>query len=69
MKLKGFIFDLDGTLINSLPVVRTSFNTTLLKFSGRVYEDKELSSLFGPTEEGIFKNFSQIHGTRFCSTI
>ncbi len=56
MKLKGFIFDLDGTLINSLPVVRTSLNTTLLKFSGRVYSDQELSSLFGPSEEGIFKN-------------
>lgn len=55
MKLKGFIFDLDGTLINSLPVVRTSFSRTLLKFSGREYSDKELSSLFGPTEEGIFK--------------
>ncbi|TGE38469.1 HAD family hydrolase [Desulfosporosinus fructosivorans] len=55
MKLKGFIFDLDGTLINSLPVVRTSLNTTLLKFSGRVYADQELSSLFGPSEEGIFK--------------
>lgn len=56
MKLKGFIFDLDGTLINSLPVVRTSLNTTLLKFSGRVYTDQELTSLFGPSEEGIFKN-------------
>jgi len=55
MKLKGFIFDLDGTLINSLPVVRTSLNTTLLKFSGRVYADHELSALFGPSEEGIFK--------------
>jgi pyrophosphatase PpaX len=55
MKLKGFIFDLDGTLINSLPVVRTSLNTTLLKFSGRVYNDKELSSLFGPSEEGVFQ--------------
>ncbi|MDR3585176.1 MAG: HAD family hydrolase [Desulfosporosinus sp.] len=55
MKLKGFIFDLDGTLINSLPVVRTSLNATLLKFSGRVYTDKELSSLFGPSEDGIFK--------------
>ncbi len=55
MKLKGFIFDLDGTLINSLPVVRTSLNTTLLKFSGRVYADQELSALFGPSEEGIFK--------------
>lgn len=55
MKLKGFIFDLDGTLINSLPVVRTSLNTTLVKFSGRVYTDQELTSLFGPSEEGIFK--------------
>ena len=55
MKLKGFIFDLDGTLINSLPVVRTSLNSTLLKFTGRVYADQELSSLFGPSEEGIFK--------------
>jgi len=55
MKLKGFIFDLDGTLINSLPVVRSSLHSTLLKFSGRVYEDQELSSLFGPSEEGIFK--------------
>ncbi|MDR3542130.1 MAG: HAD family hydrolase [Desulfosporosinus sp.] len=55
MKLKGFIFDLDGTLINSLPVVRTSLNNTLIKFSGRVYTDKELSSLFGPSEDGIFK--------------
>jgi len=55
MELKGFIFDLDGTLINSLPVVRTSISRTLLKFSGREYSDKELSSLFGPSEEGIFK--------------
>ncbi len=55
MKLRGFIFDLDGTLINSLPVVRSSLHSTLLKFSGRVYDDQELSSLFGPSEEGIFK--------------
>lgn len=55
MKLKGFIFDLDGTLINSLPVVRNSLSRTLKEFSGREYSDKELSSLFGPSEEGIFK--------------
>src|SRR5665648_49174 len=55
MRLKGFIFDLDGTLINSLPVVRNSLIATLLKFSGRVYADKELFPLYGPSEEGIFK--------------
>lgn len=55
MTLKGFIFDLDGTLINSLPVVFTSFNNTLVKFIGQEYSPKELSALFGPSEEGIFK--------------
>lgn len=55
MKLKGFIFDLDGTLINSLPIVRTSLSNTLLKFAGREYSVNELSSLFGPSEDGIFK--------------
>ncbi|AET66472.1 haloacid dehalogenase superfamily enzyme, subfamily IA [Desulfosporosinus orientis DSM 765] len=55
MKLKGFIFDLDGTLINSLPIVRTSLSNTLLKFTGREYSANELSSLFGPSEDGIFK--------------
>lgn len=55
MKLKGFIFDLDGTLINSLPIVRTSLSNTLLKFTGREYSPHELSSLFGPSEDGIFK--------------
>lgn len=55
MKLKGFIFDLDGTLINSLPIVRGSLHNTLLKFSGRFYSDQEVSALFGPSEEGIFK--------------
>lgn len=55
MKLKGFIFDLDGTLINSLPVVHASFSSTLLKYIGREYSNKELASLFGPSEEGIFK--------------
>lgn len=55
MGLKGFIFDLDGTLINSLPVVRTSLIRTLTHFSHREYSDKDLTSLLGPTEEGIFK--------------
>ena len=55
MKLKGFIFDLDGTLINSLPVVHESFRNTLIKFIGREYSSQELASLFGPSEEGIFK--------------
>lgn len=54
MKLKGFIFDLDGTLLNTLPVCYIGFRSTLLKFMGREYSDAEIRSLFGPTEEGVF---------------
>lgn len=57
MKLKGFIFDLDGTLLNTLPVCYIGFRKVLLKFMGREYTDQEIAALFGPSEEGIFKKF------------
>ncbi|WP_088188198.1 HAD-IA family hydrolase [Desulfosporosinus sp. FKA] len=55
MQLKGFIFDLDGTLLNTLPVCYTGFRKVLLKFLGREYSDQEIAALFGPSEEGVFK--------------
>jgi pyrophosphatase PpaX len=55
MKLKGFIFDLDGTLLNTIPVCYVAFRKTFQKYLGRHYSDQEIASLFGPTEEGIFK--------------
>lgn len=55
MKLKGFIFDLDGTLLNTLPVCYIGFRKTLRNFLNREYSDKEIAALFGPSEEGIFK--------------
>ncbi|MDR3600494.1 MAG: HAD family hydrolase [Desulfosporosinus sp.] len=55
MKLKGIIFDLDGTLLNTLPVCYRGFRKTLLEFTRREYSDQEIAALFGPSEEGIFK--------------
>ena len=55
MKLKGLVFDLDGTLLNTLPVCYSGFRKTLLKHLGREYTDSEIAALFGPSEEGIFK--------------
>jgi pyrophosphatase PpaX len=55
MKLKGFIFDLDGTLLDTLPVCYIGFRKTLLEYTGREYTDAEIATLFGPSEEGIFK--------------
>lgn len=55
MELKGMIFDLDGTLLDTLPVCYIGFRQTLGKHLGREFDDQEINSLFGPSEEGIFK--------------
>ncbi|AFM40035.1 haloacid dehalogenase superfamily enzyme, subfamily IA [Desulfosporosinus acidiphilus SJ4] len=55
MKLKGFIFDLDGTLTNTLPVCYIGFRKVLQKFLGREFTDQEITALLGPSEEGVFK--------------
>ncbi len=55
MKLQGFIFDLDGTLLNTIPVCYIAFHKVFQKYLGREYSDKEIAALFGPSEEGIFK--------------
>lgn len=55
MNLKGVIFDLDGTLLDSLPVCYSCFRSTLKHYLGRDYSDDEIGAMFGPSEDGIFK--------------
>ena len=55
MRLKGFISDLDGTLLNTLPVCCNGFRRAFAVFLGREYSDPEIQSWFGPSEEGIIK--------------
>ena len=56
MHLRGIIFDLDGTLGDTLPVCFTAFRETLRFYLGRDYNDREIRAMFGPTEEGILQN-------------
>jgi phosphoglycolate phosphatase-like HAD superfamily hydrolase len=55
MRVQGLIFDLDGTVADTLPLVlfafRRAFETTL----GRTLSDAEIYALFGPTEEGCVR--------------
>lgn len=53
--LKGLIFDLDGTLVNTLPACYRGFRATLRQYLGREYSDQEIAALFGPSEEGVFQ--------------
>lgn len=53
MLLKGFLFDLDGTLANTLPLCIKVYQQTFKKFTGRDYTEDEVTSHFGLTEAGI----------------
>lgn len=55
MKLAGVIFDLDGTLGDTLPVCCAAFRRVLMEFVGREFTDPEIMALFGPSEEGIIQ--------------
>ncbi len=55
MKLKGIIFDLDGTLADTLPICVKASQDALLQTTGRQYTDAEITALFGPTEEGMLR--------------
>lgn len=51
--LGGVIFDLDGTLGDTLPVCFAAFRATTVQFLGLEHTEDELRAMFGPTEEGI----------------
>ena len=50
------MFDMDGTLADTIPVVMQALGETFKHFSGREYTVNEIYAMFGPTEEGV------IHG-------
>ncbi len=51
--LAGVIFDLDGTLGDTLPVCFAAFREVFARHLGVTYGDDEIREMFGPTEEGI----------------
>lgn len=51
--IRGAIFDLDGTLGDTLPVCYRAFRDVLRARTGRAYADHQIHAMFGPSEEGI----------------
>lgn len=52
--LKGIVFDLDGTLVDSLSVTFDAFNHGIVRQGGRVHTPEEIIQYFGPGEGEIF---------------
>ena len=55
MKLSGALFDLDGTLLDTVPLFLAAYRFAFFEFTGRSFSDGEILSLSGPSEEGIIQ--------------
>lgn len=55
MTIRGMIFDLDGTLADTLPICIQAYKHSFEQLSDRPYTDEEVTRYFGATEEGIFQ--------------
>lgn len=51
------IFDLDGTLVDTLPLIYRSFNAALYPVLGRELSDSEIRATFGPPDNQIISEF------------
>lgn len=54
-KLQGVVFDLDGTLANTLPLVIAAFRQAIEPLANRSLTDAEIIATFGPSEEGTIR--------------
>jgi phosphoglycolate phosphatase-like HAD superfamily hydrolase len=55
MRLRGMIFDMDGTLCDTLPLCIGAFQHVFTELLGRSYSTEEVLAMFGPSEEGMIR--------------
>jgi pyrophosphatase PpaX len=55
MSITALIFDMDGTLGDTIPSILIALRETFAHFTGRIYSDDEILAMFGPSEEGIIR--------------
>jgi pyrophosphatase PpaX len=55
MPIRAILFDLDGTLGDTLPVVVQALQETFARFAGQHYTPLEINAMFGPAEEGVIR--------------
>src|SRR5437867_12625634 len=55
MTLAAVLFDLDGTLVDTLPICYLAFRGALEGAGAPTVTDGEIHALFGPSEEGMLQ--------------
>jgi pyrophosphatase PpaX len=54
-RFAAVLFDLDGTLADTIPTVTRLYTQVLQQYTGRTWQPHELHAYFGPPEDGIFR--------------
>ena len=54
-KVKSVIFDLDGTIANTLPLCISAFRSAIEPLLNKSLSDAEIIATFGPSEEGTIR--------------
>lgn len=62
-KKKAVVFDFDGTLSNSFPLVARKITEAIAMFRKEELTEEENNSIYGPTEEGIILKLIKDKGT------
>jgi phosphoglycolate phosphatase/pyrophosphatase PpaX len=60
-RLRGVIFDLDGTLADTLPLCIAAFRLAVEPLAARTLTDAEIIATFGPSEEGTIRALAPDH--------
>lgn len=55
LRVKDVIFDLDGTLADSLGLCYAAFIDVFQRYTARTYTPQEVRAMFGPSEEGVLQ--------------
>lgn len=53
--MRTILFDFDGTVADTLPLIFTAFRSTFQQYLHRHYTDEEILAMFGPTETDILQ--------------
>lgn len=59
--MRGVIFDLDGTLADTLPLAIAAFRRAIEPLTRRTLTDAEIIAQFGPSEEGMIRILAPDH--------
>jgi phosphoglycolate phosphatase-like HAD superfamily hydrolase len=55
MRLKGIVFDLEGTLCDTRALRLEAYRETFKEFAGRTYSDPELAAMLSMSEDDVFR--------------